>query len=242
MVSRLARLYGGHRRLYTRLGQRGVECRPSWNWRWTRPARLKAWGEVPVGCVIVRDGAVIAAAGNRTLADRDPTAHAEMIAIRARRAKARLRAAHRMRPFTSRSSPAPCAQRRFRSPASAGSVTARPIPRAVLVDSGVRFFRVADLPSPARSLWRHQRSRIRDIAAGDFCNAALGRLGRQPAVLVGAIAQPELREAQVDVAGSFAGHLQPLTELEEMRLGAFEPVVRRSRVPDVEMRRSSIAA
>jgi tRNA(adenine34) deaminase len=38
---------------------------------------------VPVGCVIVRDGAVVARAGNRTLADRDPTAHAEIIAIRA---------------------------------------------------------------------------------------------------------------------------------------------------------------
>jgi tRNA(adenine34) deaminase len=41
-----------------------------------------ARGEVPVGCVIVRDGAVVARAGNRTLADRDPTAHAEIIAIR----------------------------------------------------------------------------------------------------------------------------------------------------------------
>jgi tRNA(adenine34) deaminase len=41
-----------------------------------------ARGEVPVGCVIVRDGAVVAQAGNRTLADRDPTAHAEIIAIR----------------------------------------------------------------------------------------------------------------------------------------------------------------
>ena len=39
-------------------------------------------GEVPVGCVIVHDGEVIAQAGNRTLADRDPTAHAEMLAIR----------------------------------------------------------------------------------------------------------------------------------------------------------------
>ena len=39
-------------------------------------------GEVPVGCVIVRDGAVLARAGNRTLRDRDPTAHAEMLAIR----------------------------------------------------------------------------------------------------------------------------------------------------------------
>jgi tRNA(adenine34) deaminase len=42
-----------------------------------------ARGEVPVGCVIVRDGVVLTRAGNRTLADRDPTAHAEIIAIRA---------------------------------------------------------------------------------------------------------------------------------------------------------------
>lgn len=40
-------------------------------------------GEVPVGCVIVRNGEVIARAGNRTLDDRDPTAHAELLAIRA---------------------------------------------------------------------------------------------------------------------------------------------------------------
>jgi tRNA(adenine34) deaminase len=43
----------------------------------------EATGEVPVGCVIVRDGTVIARAGNRTLHDRDPTAHAELLAIRA---------------------------------------------------------------------------------------------------------------------------------------------------------------
>ncbi len=40
-------------------------------------------GEVPVGCVIVRDGAVIARGRNRTVADHDPTAHAEMVALRA---------------------------------------------------------------------------------------------------------------------------------------------------------------
>jgi tRNA(adenine34) deaminase len=40
-------------------------------------------GEVPVGCVIAREGVVIAATHNRTLADRDPTAHAEVLAIRA---------------------------------------------------------------------------------------------------------------------------------------------------------------
>jgi tRNA(adenine34) deaminase len=42
-----------------------------------------ARGEVPVGCVIVRDGAVLARAGNRTIGERDPTAHAEIVAIRA---------------------------------------------------------------------------------------------------------------------------------------------------------------
>jgi tRNA(adenine34) deaminase len=39
-------------------------------------------GEVPVGCVVVREGKIIARAANRTLRDRDPTAHAEMLAIR----------------------------------------------------------------------------------------------------------------------------------------------------------------
>jgi tRNA(adenine34) deaminase len=39
-------------------------------------------GEVPIGCVVVQDGAVIARAGNRTIGDRDPTAHAEVLAIR----------------------------------------------------------------------------------------------------------------------------------------------------------------
>ena len=39
-------------------------------------------GEVPIGCVIVLDDEVIATAGNRTLTDRDPTAHAEILAIR----------------------------------------------------------------------------------------------------------------------------------------------------------------
>ena len=42
-----------------------------------------ARGEVPVGAVVTRDGQVVAAAGNRTLEDRDPTAHAEILAIRA---------------------------------------------------------------------------------------------------------------------------------------------------------------
>ena len=41
-----------------------------------------ARGEVPVGAVISRDGEVLARAGNRTLELKDPTAHAELLAIR----------------------------------------------------------------------------------------------------------------------------------------------------------------
>ncbi|MBR0829079.1 nucleoside deaminase [Bradyrhizobium manausense] len=39
-------------------------------------------GEVPIGCVVVRDYEVIATAANRTLTDHDPTAHAEVLALR----------------------------------------------------------------------------------------------------------------------------------------------------------------
>ncbi len=46
-------------------------------------------GEVPVGAVIVRQGVIIARAGNQTRRDNDPTAHAEILAIqRACRAEA----------------------------------------------------------------------------------------------------------------------------------------------------------
>jgi tRNA(adenine34) deaminase len=42
-----------------------------------------ARGEVPVGAVVVSEGRIVARAGNRTMTDRDPTAHAEIVAIRA---------------------------------------------------------------------------------------------------------------------------------------------------------------
>ncbi len=44
---------------------------------------LEAWhlGEVPIGAVIVHEGTVIASAHNRVEASKDPTAHAEILAI-----------------------------------------------------------------------------------------------------------------------------------------------------------------
>ena len=61
--------------------------------RWPLPAPMQralaeaatgaVAGEVPIGAVVVRDGAVIAAAHNAPRALTDPTAHAEILAIRA---------------------------------------------------------------------------------------------------------------------------------------------------------------
>ncbi len=39
-------------------------------------------GEVPVGALVVLDDRIVAAAGNRTITDCDPTAHAEIVALR----------------------------------------------------------------------------------------------------------------------------------------------------------------
>ena len=96
-------------------------------------------GEVPVGCVIVRDGAVIARAGNRTLADHDPTAHAELIAIR--QAAAALKS-ERLTDCDLYVTLEPCAM------CAAAISFARirrlyygaPDPKGGAVDNGVRFF------------------------------------------------------------------------------------------------------
>jgi tRNA(adenine34) deaminase len=44
-------------------------------------------GEAPIGAVIVQDGAIVARAGNRTIALNDPTAHAEILVLREAAAK-----------------------------------------------------------------------------------------------------------------------------------------------------------
>ena len=101
--------------------------------------KAQALGEVPVGCVIVRDSAVIAAAGNRTLTDRDPTAHAEMIAIRA---AARKLGSERLSGCDLHVTLEPCAM------CAAAMSFARirrlyygaPDPKGGAIDNGVRFF------------------------------------------------------------------------------------------------------
>ncbi len=96
-------------------------------------------GEVPVGCVIVRNGEVVACAGNRTLADRDPTAHAELIAIRE---AARLLGSERLDDCDLYVTLEPCAM-------CAGALAFARIrrlyygaadPKGGAVDNGVKFF------------------------------------------------------------------------------------------------------
>ncbi|MBN9005533.1 MAG: nucleoside deaminase [Rhizobiales bacterium] len=96
-------------------------------------------GEVPIGCVVVRDGTVIATAGNRTLTDRDPTAHAELLAIRE---AARKLGSERLTDCDLYVTLEPC-------PMCAGAISFARIrrlyygaadPKGGAVDSGVRFF------------------------------------------------------------------------------------------------------
>lgn len=98
-----------------------------------------AAGEVPVGCVVVRDGAIVGRGANRTLADRDPTGHAEMIAIRE---AARALGTERLTDCDVYVTLEPC-------PMCAGAISFARIrrlyygaadPKGGAVDNGVRFF------------------------------------------------------------------------------------------------------
>jgi tRNA(adenine34) deaminase len=96
-------------------------------------------GEVPVGCIIVHGSEVIARAGNRTVTDRDPTAHAEIVAIR--QAAARL-GSERLEDCDLYVTLEPCAM-------CAGAIAFARVrrlyygaadPKGGAVDSGVKFF------------------------------------------------------------------------------------------------------
>jgi tRNA(adenine34) deaminase len=98
-----------------------------------------AEGEVPIGCVVVCDSTAIARAHNRTVADHDPTAHAEMLALRA---AAAVLGTERLAACDMYVTLEPCAM-------CAGALSFARIrrlyygaadPKGGAVDSGVRFF------------------------------------------------------------------------------------------------------
>ena len=96
-------------------------------------------GEVPIGCVIVRGDEVLATAGNRTLTECDPTAHAEILAIRQ---AARITGSERLTDCDLYVTLEPCTM-------CAGAISFARIrrlyfgaadPKGGAVESGVRFF------------------------------------------------------------------------------------------------------
>lgn len=78
-------------------------------------------GDVPIGCVIVRGGEIIARAHNRREVDADPTAHAELLALRA---AARVIGLWRVEGVTVYSTLEPC-------PMCAGALVNARVPRVV---------------------------------------------------------------------------------------------------------------
>jgi tRNA(Arg) A34 adenosine deaminase TadA len=96
-------------------------------------------GETPIGAAIACEGVVVARAGNRTLQDADPTAHAEMLAIRA---AAKAIGNHRLADCDIYVTLEPCAM-------CAGAISharlrrlyfAAPDPKGGAVEHGPRFF------------------------------------------------------------------------------------------------------
>ena len=101
-----------------------------------------AAGEVPVGCVVVHGREVIGRGANRTLTDRDPTAHAEILAIRQ---AAQALGSERLTDCDLYVTLEPCAM-------CAGAISFARIrrlyygaadPKGGAVDNGVRFFAAA---------------------------------------------------------------------------------------------------
>lgn len=102
--------------------------------------RANQAGEVPVGAVVVRDGEVIGRGANRQIAVSDPTAHAEIVALRE---AARSMDDYRLREATVYATLEPCAM-------CAGALVTARVKRLVFGSRDLRFgavrskFRLAD--------------------------------------------------------------------------------------------------
>ena len=70
-------------------GQHGADAQSDYFMQLALAQAQLAWdrGEVPVGAVVVKDGVVIATGFNQPISGHDPTAHAEIVALRAAAAK-----------------------------------------------------------------------------------------------------------------------------------------------------------
>jgi tRNA(adenine34) deaminase len=123
-----------------------------------------ASGDVPVGAVVVQGDAVIARAANRTVRDQDPTAHAELLAIRA--ASAAL-GSWRLEGCTLYVTLEPCAM-------CAGAIVLGRVPRVVIGAWDPK----AGMAGSVGDLLRHPRLNHRPEVAGGVLEEECGALLR----------------------------------------------------------------
>jgi tRNA(adenine34) deaminase len=123
-----------------------------------------ASGDVPVGAVVVQYDAVIARAANRTVRDQDPTAHAELLAIRA--ASAAL-GSWRLEGCTLYVTLEPCAM-------CAGAIVLGRVPRVVIGAWDPK----AGMAGSVGDLLRHPRLNHRPEVAGGVLEEECGALLR----------------------------------------------------------------
>jgi tRNA(adenine34) deaminase len=125
----------------------------------------EARDEVPVGAVVVREGAVIGEGFNHPIAGKDPTAHAEIAALRA---AAEHLGSHRLDGCTLYATMEPCAM-------CAGALVAARVSRLVFGTRDLRFgavrskFRIAD-----SELLNHRVEIVEGVLAAE-CVARLKR-------------------------------------------------------------------
>jgi tRNA(adenine34) deaminase len=142
--------------------------------RWMRRAlevarEAQAAGEVPIGCVVVRGGDAIAAAANRTVRDQDPTAHAEVLAIRE---AAALLGHWRLEACTLYVTLEPCAM-------CAGAIVLARVPRVVFGAWDDKAGMVGSVGDLLRHPRLNHRPEVRAGVLGDECGGLLSSFFRE---------------------------------------------------------------
>ena len=131
-----------------------------WDRAFAEARAAAARGEAPIGACLVKDGKILASAGNRTIEDHDPTAHAEMLVIRA---AAKILNDERLPGCDLYVTLEPCAM-------CAGAISFARLRRLYFaaedekggaVENGPRFFAQKTCHHRPGGLWRHPRQRLR---------------------------------------------------------------------------------
>jgi tRNA(adenine34) deaminase len=123
----------------------------------------QAAGEVPVGAVIVKDGAIIAEGFNRPISGNDPTAHAEIVAMRA---AAQILGSYRLLDTTLYVTLEPCAM-------CAGAMVHARIKQLVFGATDPRAGAAGSVFNIAQNTSLNHRIEVEGGVLGDECGALL---------------------------------------------------------------------